>query len=63
MYYKIKLSQIKETVPDEFYQFLMKLDSPKEIVKALRLYLDTGTKLLKYLAYADFYDRHHKTAA
>ena len=34
----------------------MKPDSPKEIVKALRLYLDTGTELLKYLAYADSYD-------
>ena len=47
---------IKETVPKEFYRFLMRLDSPKEIVKALRLYLDTGTDLLKYLAYADSYD-------
>lgn len=47
---------IKETVPKEFYQFLMKLDSPKEIIKALRLYLDTGTELLKYLPYADSYD-------
>ena len=47
---------IKETIPNEFYQFLMKLDSPKEIVKALRLYLDTGTELLKYLACADSYD-------
>jgi len=26
---------IKESVPKEFYQFLIKLDSPKEIVKAL----------------------------
>lgn len=47
---------IKETVPNEFYQFLMKLDSPKEIVKALRLYLDTGEELLKHLPYADSYD-------
>ena len=39
-----------------FYQFLIKLDSPKEIVKALRLYLDTGTELLKYLPYVDSYD-------
>lgn len=34
----------------------MKLDSPKEIVKALRLYLDVGDELLKYLPYADSYD-------
>ena len=34
----------------------MKLDNPKEIVKALRLYLDTGTELLKYLPYVDSYD-------
>ena len=47
---------IKDTVPKEFYQFLMKLDSPKEIVKGLRLYLDTGTELLKYLPHADSYD-------
>lgn len=47
---------IKETVPNEFYQFLMKLDSPKEIVKALKLYLDTGEGLLKHLPYADSYD-------
>ena len=47
---------IKETVPKEFYQFLIKLDSPKEIVKALRLYLDTGNELLKHLPYADSYD-------
>ena len=40
---------IKETVPTEFYQFLMKLDSPKEIVKVLRLYLDVGDELLKHL--------------
>ena len=42
---------IKESVPKEFYQFLIKLDSPKEIVKALRLYLDTGNELLKHLPY------------
>lgn len=30
---------IKKTVPTELYQFLMKLSSPKEIVKVLRLYL------------------------
>jgi hypothetical protein len=47
---------IKETVPNEFYQFLIKLDNPKEIVKALRLYLDTGNELLKHLPYADSYD-------
>ena len=47
---------IKETVPNEFYQFLMKLDSPKEIVKALRLYLDVGDELLKHLSYAVSYD-------
>ena len=47
---------IKETVPGEFYQFLMKLDSPKEIVKALRLYLDAREELLKRLPYADSYD-------
>jgi hypothetical protein len=47
---------IKETVPKELYGFLMKLDSPIEIVKALRLYLDTGEGLLKHLPYADSYD-------
>lgn len=47
---------IKETVPKDFYQFLMKLDSPKEIVKALRLYLDTGDELLKHLPYAESFD-------
>lgn len=47
---------IKETVPKEFYRFLMQLDSPKEIVKALRLYLDTGEELLEHLPYADSYD-------
>ena len=47
---------IKETVPNEFYQFLMKLDSPREIVKVLRLYLDVGDELLKHLPYADSYD-------
>ncbi|WP_294413676.1 hypothetical protein [uncultured Ruminococcus sp.] len=47
---------IKETVPKELYEFLMKQDSPKEIVKALRLYLDTGDELLKHLSYADSYD-------
>lgn len=47
---------VKETVPKEFYQFLMQLDSPKEIVKALRLYLDTGEELLKHLPYTDSYD-------
>lgn len=50
---------IKETVPTEFYQFLMKLDSPKEIVKVLRLYLDVGDELLKHLPYADSYDMLH----
>ena len=34
----------------------MKLDSPKEIVKALRLYLDVGDELLKHLSYAVSYD-------
>lgn len=47
---------IKETVPKEFYQFLMKPDNPKEIVKALRLYFDTGDELLKHINYADSYD-------
>ncbi|SHM18484.1 hypothetical protein, partial [Ruminococcus flavefaciens] len=49
-------SPIKETVPRELYGFLMKLDSPKEIVKVLRLYIDTGDELLKHLSYADSYD-------
>jgi hypothetical protein len=47
---------IKETVPKELYDFLMKLDSPREIVKVLRLYIDTGDELLKHLSYADSYD-------
>lgn len=47
---------IKETVPKELYGFLMKLDSPREIVKALRLYLDVGDELLKHLSYAVSYD-------
>ena len=34
----------------------MKLDSPREIVKVLRLYLDVGDELLKHLPYADSYD-------
>ena len=50
---------IKETVPNVLYQFLMKLDSPKEIVKVLRLYLDIGDELLKHLPYADSYDMLH----
>jgi len=50
---------IKETVPDDFYKFLMKLDNPKEIVKALRLYIDVGDELLKHLPYADSYDTLH----
>ena len=37
----------------------MKLDSPKEIVKVLRLYLDVGDELLKHLPYADSYDMLH----
>ena len=47
---------IKETVPKELYAFLMKIDNPGEIVKVLKLYLDTGTELLKYLPYTDSYD-------
>ena len=47
---------IKETVPTELYQFLMKLSSPKEIVKVLRLYLDTGNAVMKHLPYADSYN-------
>lgn len=47
---------VKETVPKVFYSFLMKLQSPKEIVKALRLYLEEGDNLLQYLPYADSYD-------
>ena len=47
---------IKETVPTELYQFLMKLSSPKEIVKVLRLYLDTGNVVMKHLPYADSYN-------
>lgn len=34
----------------------MKLDSPREIVKVLRLYLDVGDELLKQLSYAVSYD-------
>ena len=34
----------------------MKQDSPREIVKVLRLYIDTGDELLKHLSYADSYD-------
>lgn len=47
---------IKKTVPKEFYSFLMSLETPKEIVKALRLYLEIGDELLRYLPYADSYD-------
>lgn len=47
---------IKKTVPTELYQFLMKLSSPKEIVKVLRLYLDIGNAVLKHLPYADSYN-------
>jgi hypothetical protein len=47
---------VKETVPKAFFSFLMKLQSPKEIVKALRLYLDEGDTLLQYLPYADSYE-------
>ena len=47
---------IKKTVPTELYQFLMKLSSPKEIVKVLRLYLDTGNAVLEHLPYADSYN-------
>ncbi len=47
---------VKETVPQAFYSFLMKLQSPKEIVKALRLYLEEGDTLLQYLPYADSYE-------
>lgn len=47
---------VKETVPKAFFNFLMKLQSPKEIVKALRLYLDEGDTLLQYLPYADSYE-------
>ncbi len=50
---------IKETVPDEFYDFLMKLNDPKEIVKSLRLYLDIGDELLSHLIYVDSYDALH----
>lgn len=50
---------IKETVPDIFYDFLMKLDDPKEIVKSLRLYLDIGNELLNHLPYVDSYDALH----
>ena len=50
---------IKETVPDEFYDFLMKLNDPKEIVKSLRLYLDIGDELLSHLLYVDSYDALH----
>ena len=34
----------------------MKLSSPKEIVKVLRLYLDIGNAVLKHLPYADSYN-------
>ena len=34
----------------------MKLDSPREIVKVLRVYLDVGDELLKQLSYAVSYD-------
>lgn len=47
---------VKETVPKEFFSFLMKLQSPKEIVKALRLYLKEGDALLQYLPHANTYE-------
>ena len=34
----------------------MKLDSPREIVKVLRVYLDVGDELLEHLSYAVSYD-------
>lgn len=46
-------------MPDDFYKFFMMLDNPKEIVKALRLYIDVGDELLKYLPYTDLYDTLH----
>ena len=33
---------IKETVPKELYDFLMKLDSPRKIVKVMRLYIEVA---------------------
>lgn len=47
---------VKKTVPKEFFSFLMKLQSPKEIVKALRLYLKEGDALLQYLPHVNTYE-------
>lgn len=47
---------VKETVPKEFFSFLMKLQDPKEIVKALRLYLEEGDVLLQYLPHVNTYE-------
>ena len=46
----------KTVYKTRLYQFLMKLMSPKEIVKVLRLYLDIGNAVLKHLPYADSYN-------
>ena len=40
----------------------MKLDSPRKIVKVLRLYIEVGDELLKHLAYTDPYDMLHACA-
>jgi hypothetical protein len=40
----------------------MKLDSPRKIVKVLRLYIEVGDELLKHLAYTDPYDTLHACA-
>ena len=47
---------IKETVPAKLYDFLMKSDSPQEIVKVLRLYLEKGDEVLKALPYSDSFE-------
>ena len=43
-------------MPDIFYNFLMRMNDPKEIVKSLRLYLDIGDEVMIHLPYADSYD-------
>lgn len=47
---------IKQTVPEELYSFLMKLPTPKEIVKVLKLYIEVGDELLAFLDCCTSYD-------
>lgn len=47
---------VKQCIPQELNRFLMKLDTPENIVKTLRLYIEHGNELLNYLSSSSSYE-------